>query len=92
MAGRGTHRGEVKARALGPEAFGLYAFAILTAALLSEIPGAGLDLSAVRSAAGHWTTDAARARRIMVAAGGIKLSCGLALAGIGILAAGPVAT
>ncbi|HEX2038046.1 MAG TPA: oligosaccharide flippase family protein [Chloroflexota bacterium] len=90
--GAGLLASVLVARALGPEAFGLYAFAILTAALLSEIPGAGLDLSAVRTAAGHWTTDAARARRIMLAAGGIKLSCGLALAGIGILAAGLVAT
>jgi O-antigen/teichoic acid export membrane protein len=59
-------------RQLGPVALGLYAFALVVATLLSEVPGAGLDLSAVRLGARDWITRPARVRGVLLVAATTK--------------------
>jgi O-antigen/teichoic acid export membrane protein len=75
------------ARSLAPDEFGRYAFAASAALLLSQIPGAGLDLSAVRLSAPAWRTDPTRARGILwlsvlarAAFGALIIGLGLAFA------------
>jgi O-antigen/teichoic acid export membrane protein len=79
------------ARWLGPDAFGLYSFALVVATLLSQLAGTGLDLSAVRVSARHWTTRPARARAVVVMATLSKASFGLCVGAPMLVLAGPVA-
>jgi O-antigen/teichoic acid export membrane protein len=80
------------ARALGPDAFGHYALMVIVATLLSEVPGAGLDLSAVRLSAGDWPRHPSRARGMLVVAGTTKATCGLSLLLLGVVFASPIAS
>lgn len=82
----------IAARELGPEAFGVFAFAIVAIALLQELPGAGLDLSAVRFSARRWADQPERAQAILRLAGGVKVACSLAVGTLAVLLAMPVAT
>lgn len=69
----------VIARVLGPADFGLYSFAIVTTLLLAQLPGTGLDMSAVRLSAREGSVNQEGARGILVVAGGTKLAFGLVL-------------
>lgn len=79
------------ARELGPTAFGLYSFVVVGAVLLADLPGAGIDLSAVRVSARHWTRDPDRARGVLLASGAVKIAVAAALCGVTALAAETVA-
>jgi O-antigen/teichoic acid export membrane protein len=76
------------ARALGPQGFGVYSFMLIAATLMAQVPGAGLDMSAVRVSARHRERDPERARQVLLVAGIGKTLLGLALALLGVLVAG----
>jgi O-antigen/teichoic acid export membrane protein len=69
----------IVARQLGPALFGTYAFATVAALVLAQLPGVGLDMSAVRLSAAARADAPQRARGVLLAAGGVKLLAGLLL-------------
>lgn len=79
------------ARELGPVALGLYSFALVVATLLSEVPGAGLDLTAVRLSARDWGAEPARARGVLLVAGLTKGVWTLGVAWAALVLADPIA-
>jgi O-antigen/teichoic acid export membrane protein len=79
------------ARALGPQDFGVYSFMLIGATLLAQVPGAGLDLSAVRISARHRLHEPERAREVLLVAGLVKAGIGLALALLAMLLASQLA-
>lgn len=79
------------ARSLDPDAFGLYTFTFTLAALIAQIPGSGLDLSAVRVSARYWEHEPERARGVLLVAGAMKMSLCLGLALLLTALAGPLA-
>ena len=53
------------ARVLGPTDFGWFSVALTTVALLSQLPGSGLDLGAMRLSALHHTLDVGKSRVVL---------------------------
>jgi len=74
------------ARELGPGAFGAYAFCLALAMVVSDIPGSGLDMSAVRVSAGTWARSPGRARSALAVTASTKAGFGLSVAAFGLLA------
>jgi O-antigen/teichoic acid export membrane protein len=75
------------ARAVGPEAFGLYSVAVTIAIILAAVPGGGLDLAVVRVTARHWTMAPERSHNVLFAGGLIRLAAALLLTIIGLVVA-----
>src|SRR5215210_5574082 len=67
------------ARALGPEGFGIYSLALISATLLAQIPGPGADMSAVRVSARYRAHDPERAREVLLVAALAKAIVSIAL-------------
>lgn len=74
------------ARELGPGSFGAYAFCLALAMVLSDIPGSGLDISAVRVSAGNWAWSPGRARSALAVTASTKAGFGLTVSAFGLLA------
>jgi O-antigen/teichoic acid export membrane protein len=68
------------ARVLGPHGFGVYSFMLIAATLLAQVPGPGLDMSAVRVSARSRATDPERSRLALRVAGAAKAVLGAILA------------
>src|SRR5262245_60569352 len=68
------------ARALGPESFGVYSLMLIGATLLSQLPGPGADMSAVRVSARYRAQHPERAREVLMVGGLAKAAFSLALA------------
>jgi O-antigen/teichoic acid export membrane protein len=81
----------VAARGLEPAAFGRYAFTVILAALLAQIPGSGLDLAAVRVSARYWERAPEQARGVLLTAGALKLCVSLLLVALLVGLADPLA-
>jgi len=79
------------ARALGPESFGIYSLALISATLLAQLPGPGADMSAVRVSARYRAHDPERAREVLLVAALAEASVSLIVALVGIALAGPLA-
>jgi PST family polysaccharide transporter len=79
------------ARALGPESFGVYSLALISATLLAQLPGPGADMTAVRVSARYRAHDPGRAREALLVAGLAKAAVSLALTLAGAALAGPLA-
>jgi O-antigen/teichoic acid export membrane protein len=79
------------ARALGPEGFGLYSLMLISATLLSQLPGPGADMSAVRVSARYSARDPERACQVLLVAALAKAAISLGLALLVMLFARPLA-
>jgi O-antigen/teichoic acid export membrane protein len=79
------------ARALGPEGFGIYSLALISATLLAQLPGPGVDMSAVRVSARYRAHDLERAREVLLVAALAKAGLSFVLALAGVALAGPLA-
>lgn len=79
------------ARALGPESFGIYSLALISATLLAQLPGPGADMSAVRVSARYRAHDPERAREVLLVAALAEASVSLTVALVGLALAGPLA-
>jgi O-antigen/teichoic acid export membrane protein len=79
------------ARALGPESFGIYSLALISATLLAQLPGPGADMSAVRVSARYRAHDPERAREVLLVAALAEAAVSLTLALAGVALAGPLA-
>ena len=81
----------IVARELGPGALGLYSVALVIATLLADVPGAGLDLCAVRLSSRDGLANPPRARGVLLIAGLTKAAWGVIVAALALALADPVA-
>jgi O-antigen/teichoic acid export membrane protein len=80
------------ARELGPDAFGMYAYLLVAATFVSSIPGAGLDLTAIRLCARDVVARPAYARGTLLLTSLLKLGCTMLLSGLVLLLVHPITT